>query len=263
MRHLALESVLIGIAAASPGCGPRGAQPVVVDVYVAASMAKVMSEIEADFEASHPGTDLRVVAGGSQLLATQIVEGAPAELLVTADATSMAAAASTGLVHDSAPLARNRLVMVARRDLAAPITSLRDLARPGLRLVLAAPEVPIGRYARDILRKAALEESVARNVVSLEADVLAVLAQVESGEADAALVYSTDVAARTQGHERDHESPLTAIAIDDELQPEVALQIGLVATSDGAARAVAQQLRAYLLTGKGRETLLARGFEAP
>lgn len=259
MRRLPLTSLMLGALASTSACGARREGVVVVDVYVAASMAKVMAEVEADFEAANPGTDLRVVSGGSQILATQIVEGAPAELLVTADATSMQAAARTGLVHDRAPLARNRIVVVARRDLAAPVAGLEDLARPGLRVVLASPEVPIGRYSREILDTAKLSEAVAGNVVSLEADVLAVLAQVESGEADAALVYATDVAARVQ----QPAAPLVSIPIDDALQPAVTLEIGLVSSDDAAANTMAQALREYLLTGPGRAKLLERGFEAP
>jgi molybdate transport system substrate-binding protein len=259
MRRLPLSSLILGALASTAGCGTRRDGVVVVDVYVAASMAKVMAEVEADFEAANPGTDVRVVAGGSQILATQIVEGAPAELLVTADAKSMQAASKTGLVRDRAPLARNRVVLVARRDLAIPITDLNDLARPGLRVVLAAPEVPIGRYAREVLDAAKLSDAVAANVVSLEADVLAVLAQVESGEADAALVYATDVAARVQ----QPGAPIVSIPIADALQPAVALEIGLVTSDDAAASALAQALRDYLLTGPGRAKLLERGFEAP
>lgn len=191
-----------------PGC--RGetpeqeAAPATLTVFAAASLAEAFEAVAAAFEAERPGTDVVLNLAGSQQLARQLALGAPADVFAAADERQMQAAVETGRVAPGAPrpFARNRLVVVLPEDNPAGLARLQELARPGLRLVLAAPEVPAGRYAQAFLAQAsrapgfdaAFATDVRARVVSYEPNVRAVLAKVALGEADAGIVYASDLA---------------------------------------------------------------------
>jgi molybdate transport system substrate-binding protein len=159
-------------------------------VLAAASLSDVLGEVAEDFRAAHPELEVRVASAGSQRLATQILEGAEADVFATADVWQMARVVEAGLAaSDPQVLATNRLALVVEPGNPAGIRDPADLARPDLRVVLAAEEVPAGRYARQALENAGIEVEP----VSLEADVRAVLSRVALGEADVGIVYLTDV----------------------------------------------------------------------
>ena len=176
--------------------------PSTLTVYAAASLTDAFQELGRRFEGSHPGLKVQFNFAGSQQLALQIEEGAPADVFASADQRWMSYATEKGLVDgDAAVFARNRLAAIVPRTNPARIGSLQDLARRGTKLVVAAEAVPAGKYSREALKNLAgapgfpleYDRRVLANVVSQEENVKAVVAKVQLGEADAGLVYRSDV----------------------------------------------------------------------
>jgi molybdate transport system substrate-binding protein len=172
-------------------------------VFAAASLTEAFKAIGSQFERTHSGTKVTFDFGASSLLRTQIEQGAPADVFASADEEPMTPLVRAGKVRDAVPFARNHLVVVTPAANPARIRRLQDLARPGLRLVITAEQVPIGHYTRLALAKmsapgalgADFQQRVRANVVSQETNVRSLLAKVELGEADAAIVYASDATA--------------------------------------------------------------------
>jgi molybdate transport system substrate-binding protein len=174
-----------------------------LNVFAAASLTEPFGEIGKIFEADHPGVAVGFNFAGSQQLAQQINEGAPADVFASANKKQMNVLIETGTVISGTQqtFARNRLVVIYPQDNPAGLKELKDLANPGLKLVLAAQEVPVGQYALDFIDKAvagpafgaAFKDGVLKNVVSYENNVKTVLTKVALGEADAGIVYLSDI----------------------------------------------------------------------
>jgi molybdate transport system substrate-binding protein len=164
-------------------------------VFAASSLTEAFGALGHMFESAHPGVDVRFDFAASSALARQIAEGAPADVFVSADEPNMAKVVDGGDV-DGSPvvIARNRLSIAVEKGNPKRITSLRDLARPGTVVVLCAPEVPCGHYAAAALAKAGVKVTPA----SLEENVKAVVTKIALGEADAGIVYVTDVEASSK-----------------------------------------------------------------
>lgn len=182
-------------------CGRSSAEASrTLTVFAAASLTEAFAELERDMEAAEPGLDVVVSTGGSQALRVQIERGAPADVFASASAAHIDALVAAGLVRASLPFAEGELVLVVPPGNPAGLDAFEDLPT-ARRIVLGAPEVPVGAYSRALLDRAdarygaGFRARVEARVVSLEPNVRQVLAKVELGEADAALVYRSDVTA--------------------------------------------------------------------
>ena len=191
-------------------------QPATLTVFAAASLTGAFTALGHIFEVAHPGTKVRFAFAGSQQLALQLEQGAGAGVFASADQRSMAYASTHGLLAGRPrEFARNRLVVVVPAENAAGVERLQDLARHGIKLVIAAPAVPAGAYTRQLLRTLAAtpgfgrayDRAVLANVVSEEENVKAVLAKVQLGEADAGIVYRSDVSPAVAQQVRSIEVP--------------------------------------------------------
>jgi molybdate transport system substrate-binding protein len=174
------------------GCGAPDPHPTAspsgdLTVFAAASLTATFTQLGEQFEAANPGSAVRFSFDGSPTLVTQILQGAPADVFAAADAATMDQLADAAV--DPRDFATNRLQIAVPRDNPANITSLADLAQPGLKLVLCAPQVPCGAATQRVAEAA----GVALSPVSLEPSVTDVLGKVRTGEADAGVVYRTDV----------------------------------------------------------------------
>jgi len=244
-----------------PAKGQDRVRSVTITVFAAASLTDPFTEIGLLFEAAQP--EVRVVFNfaGSQQLAQQLSQGAPADLFASANQKQMAAAVASGRVLAGKPkiLAQNRLVVIFPQDNPAGLKRLQDLAKPGLTLVLAAEVAPAGQYALDFLAKASQEpafgphfkEQTLKNVVSFEQNVRAVLIKVALGEADAGIVYSSDLSGR-------HAGEIGHLDIPDHLNT---LATYLAApTRDSPNPGQAQAFVNFLLSPAGQEILAKHGF---
>ncbi|MFN8547085.1 MAG: molybdate ABC transporter substrate-binding protein [Candidatus Eisenbacteria bacterium] len=175
-----------------------------LQVFAAASLTEAFHDLGAAFEALHPEVAVRFNFAGSQQLAAQIEQGAHADVFASADERWARELANEGLLADSTQVfARNRLVVILPSSNPGRVDRLQDLARPAVKLVLAAESVPAGDYSRAVLRRLAtggdfpadFAERALKNVVSNEENVKAVVTKVQLGEADAGFVYRTDVTA--------------------------------------------------------------------
>lgn len=163
-----------------------------ITVLAAASLTGAFTKIGADFQKEHPGTSVKFSFAGSSTLVTQIQQGAPADVFASADQPNMQKLVDAALNQGSPQtFARNRLEIVVHAGNPKLIRGMSDLARSGLIVILCAPAVPCGRYGSRALQMA----GVAVKPASLETDVKAVVSKVALGEADAGIVYVTDVKA--------------------------------------------------------------------
>lgn len=239
------------------------AQRVTLNVFAAASLTNAFGEIGDQFSADHPEVEVVFNFAGSNQLATQISEGAPADLFASANQTQMRNAIDTGRIVSGTQqvFARNRLVVVTPEDNPAGLETLADLAKPGIKLVLAAKEVPVGQYALDFLDKAAgddsfgpeYREAVLANVVSYEENVRSVLTKVALGEADAGIVYTSDTAADAGGE-------VLQIDIPDELNTIALYPIAVL--NDSPQAEMAQAFVDAVLSPEGQQMLEKYGFIA-
>jgi molybdate transport system substrate-binding protein len=184
----------------SPAAGPT----IELTVYAAASLSGPLDALQAAYAVVAPDIKLTISAGASSALRAQVEQGAPADVFLSADTTNPAALVAVGLTAGEAKLiAANRLAIIVPTANPAAVRDAADLARPGLKIVAAGEAVPITRYADELVGKlTALEgypsgfaEGYAANIVSREDDVKAVVAKIELGEGDAAIVYATDALA--------------------------------------------------------------------
>ncbi|WP_407317115.1 molybdate ABC transporter substrate-binding protein [Isoptericola halotolerans] len=177
-------------AAALTGCTTGESDDTTLTVYAAASLSEAFELIAADFEAAHEGVDVRLNVGGSAGLVAQVQQGAPADVLATADTRTMDALVADDLVGTPRAFATNTLQIAVPPGNPADVMGLADLVDPALHLVVCAPEVPCGAATTAVAARAGLVLRPA----SEEQSVTDVLGKVSSGEADAGLVYVTDVA---------------------------------------------------------------------
>ena len=185
--------LVVALLAAACGSGnePSGGSltPTEIKVFAAASLTGAFNELGPMFTAANNGTRVTFNFAGSQALATQIQQGAPADVFASADTSNLDKVKD--LLGTPQVFASNQLQIVVEKGNPKGIKGLEDLASGDLKVVLAAPEVPVGKYARQALDQAGVKVAP----VSLEQDVKAVASKVSLGEADAGIVYTTDVTA--------------------------------------------------------------------
>jgi molybdate transport system substrate-binding protein len=248
MKRLALVLILLS-AASCGGDGTEASEREIV-VSAAASLTATFTDIGAAFERANPGSRVIFTFGPSDGLATQIAEGAPVDVFASASPTWMDAVEEGPGVTGRTDFATNSLAILVPADNPAGIETLKDLAHPGVRVVLAAEGVPAGDYAREILANASLLEQVLRNVVSNEEDVASVVTKVVSGDADAGIAYVTDASPAL-------EASVAVVPIPAEVNVVATYPIAVVATSGEAE--LAQRFVDFVL-GSGREILDSYGF---
>lgn len=259
---LALSLALAGCssttdAVASP---TRPAAHSVVIVFAAASLADVFREVGEAFEELHPQVVVAFNFASSEQLAGQILLGAPGDVFASASPRQMQTVVEAGLAHpeDVRTFAGNRLVVVVPAANPAGLERIQDLARPGVRVILAVPEAPAGAYALEFLSLAGQDPSfgadfpqeVQANVVSLEENVRAVLAKVVLGEADAGIVYITDATSA--------EGRVLPLAIPPELNVLAEFQVAPLAAGEPFREA--QAFVDFVLSEEAQAILASHGF---
>jgi molybdate transport system substrate-binding protein len=215
-------------------------------VFAAASLTEALSEERTALQSEQPGLGVTLNFAGSGTLVTQIQQGATADVVATADTTSMQKLVDDGLVETPTVFAHNKLAIIVASGNPKGIHSLADLARPDVTLVLADPSVPAGKYAGQILTKA--DVTVAPK--SLETDVKSAVARVTTGEADASIVYVTDV--KAAGNQA------TAVGIPDSENVMADYPIAIVRATTHHDAAVA--FVDAITNGSGQELLRTTGF---
>jgi molybdate transport system substrate-binding protein len=231
-------------------------------VFTAASLTEAFQEMAATLERGNPGTKVTFNFAGSPTLRTQLAQGARADVFASADEPNMQGAQQDGTIAGEPRIfARNWLVVIVPASNPAGIATLQDLAKPGLKLVLARKEVPVGNYARQSLDKMSQDAAFPRdfatrvlaNLVSEETNVKQVVTKVQLGEADAGIVYASDVTPTVR-------EALRVLSIPESLN--VVARYPIAAVKDAANAAGARTFIDYVLSSAGQAILTRHGFLA-
>ncbi len=251
-------TVVPAAATEAPTGTPTAApEPRNLTVFAAASLTDAFTEIGKAFQDTHPTVSIKFSFGGSQMLRTQIEAGAPSDVFASANTKEMDALVTDGFVAQDAPqiFLTNKLIIILPENNPAKLVKLEDLAKPGIKIVLAAEEVPVGAYARQALELMNgqfgndFKQKVLANVVSNEDNVSQVVAKIHLGEADAGIVYSSDAVAAPD---------LKTIEIRAELNVVAQYPIApLIKSTNGD---FAREFVAYVLAPEGQAILQKWGF---
>jgi molybdate transport system substrate-binding protein len=244
----ALAAALMVLAALAAGCGSgstsgAGGQRE-LSVFAAASLTEAFTELGDQYTAAHPDVKVTFDFAGSSDLVAQLQQGAPADVLATADTSNMDKVAS--LTGAPQAFAGNQLIIAVEPGNPEHITGLADLARKDLKVVLAAPEVPAGKYAGQALAKA----GVTVEPVSLEVSVKGVVTKLSLGEADAGIVYVTDVDAA--------QGKIEGVAIPQD--QNVLATYPIATLKDASSPEDAQAFVDLVLSAEGQKVLSRHGF---
>ncbi len=234
----------------------------ILTVFAAASLTEAFGEIGKQFQVTS-GTEVRFNFAGSQQLARQLAQGAPADVFASASIKEMADVIKAGVIVPGSEqvFAQNRLVVIFPSDNPGNIASLQDLARPGVKLDLAAEQVPAGQYSQQVLAKMAADAefgtdfkaNVNRNIVSFEENVKVVVTKVSLGEADAGIVYRSDITAAVK-----HQ--LGTLDIPEQYNQLAAYPIAPTKQPPAGAE-LAQRFVDYVVSAEGQAILERYNFE--
>jgi len=253
MRHLFATMLrVVPVVAVIAGCAGSSdsAKPVELNVFAASSLKEAFTEIGAAYTATHPGVTVTFNFGASSELAAQIGQGSPADVFASADDANMTKVVdAVGTVGEPQQFATNSLEIIVGAGNPKGITGLADLARPDVLFVTAAPEVPIGKYAAKVLDAA----GVTVTPKSLEQNVKGIVTKVTLGEADAGIVYVTDVLAAG--------ATATGVPFPSEINVTAHYPVAaLKGTTHGDA---ANEFVSFVLSGEAGAILSRVGFGAP
>ncbi len=279
MRRLSHWLWLLVVSLIMLGCAPlETLSPVTTDapptttltVFAAASLTEAFTEIGQNFSAANPGVEVIFNFAGSQQLAQQIGQGAPVDIFASANGTQMKVAIESGriITGTQRTFAHNRLVVITPLDNPGGVTTLQDLGKPRLKIVFAGQAVPVGQYSLDFLERANVDgslgtgyrEAVIANVVSYEENVRAVLAKVTLGEADAGIVYTSDIRHEAGDSTGGASEQVQRIDIPDPLNTIASYPIAPL--DDSPLAEMAEAFIAYVLSPEGQQILVKYGFIA-
>lgn len=258
-----IMAVLVAGCAASPAASPTPTAVPKTDltVFAAASLSSAFNETKAAFEARQGGVNVVFNFDGSQNLRTQIEQGAEADVFASASTSHMNALKNGSFMNNSTIVnfANNKLAVIVPKDNPANITNLSDLAKPGVKIVIGTKDVPVGSYAVQIIEKMGnnstygkdYQSAVLANVVSRETTVNFVVSKVALGEADAGIVYVSDVPA-------EYKDKVASIPIPDSLNVVAVYPIGVLKESESPA--AAQVFVDFVKSDEGKAILAKYGF---
>ena len=238
-----------GGAASTASPASSSASTASITVFAAASLTGTFTQIGKQFEAAHPGDKVTFSFGPSSGLATQITNGAPADVFASAAPANMEQVVTAGDVSNPQDFAKNIMEVAVPPSNPANVKSVNNLAKKSVKVALCQPQVPCGVVAAEVFKNA----GITVKPVTLEADVKSVLAQVELNEVDAGMVYVTDVQAagpKVKG---------VKIPADD----NASTLYPIATISKSSHLSVAQAFVAYVLSPAGEQVLSAAGFEKP
>ena len=238
-----------GGAASTASPASSSASTASITVFAAASLTGTFTQIGKQFEAAHPGDKVTFSFGPSSGLATQITNGAPADVFASAAPANMDQVVTAGDASNPQDFAKNIMEVAVPPSNPANVTSVNNLAKKSVKVALCQPQVPCGVVAAEVFKNA----GITVKPVTLEADVKSVLAQVELNEVDAGMVYVTDVQAagtKVKG---------VQIPADD----NASTLYPIATISKSSHQSVAQAFVAYVLSPAGQQVLSAAGFEKP
>jgi molybdate transport system substrate-binding protein len=218
-----------------------------LNVFSAASLTEAFTEMGKSFEAKNPGVDVTFNFGASNALVEQVNQGAPADVLATADEANMAKASAAGNVANRKVFVRNRLAIMVAKGNPKKLQGLADLARPGVVFVMCAPTVPCGRFGAEALNKA----GVRAQPRSQEESVKGVVSKVTFGEADAGIVYVSDI--RAVGDKAE------GVVIPD--QHNVIATYPIASLTKAQSPQLAQAWVDFVLSEEGQAILFRFGFQ--
>jgi molybdate transport system substrate-binding protein len=248
---LAMSAAACSSDQSSTGVAADSSPATTLNVFAASSLKPAFTQIASDFGVANHDVTIAFNFGSSTDLAAQIQSEGTADVFASASGTAMDALAKDPGVTGRTDFVRNRLVIVTPPDDPAGISSIGDLASSGVQLVLAAEGVPVGDYARQALDNAGILDAALANVVSNEEDDASVVAKVAAGEADAGIVYASDVAAAAN-------TDLRSVDIPDDVNIVASYPIAVVTGSSNEDAANA--FIAYVTGTRGQATLETFGF---
>jgi molybdate transport system substrate-binding protein len=248
----------LGCKSEAPGATPAAAAKEALVVFAAASLRDAFGKLKTEFGKTHPDLELSFNFAGTQDLRAQLEHGAPVDVFASADLENMNELESTSRVKEPAIFARNEPVIVVAKEQASKVSGLADLPKLD-KLVVGVPEVPIGRYTRQILEHANqslgadFSGQVEKKIASRELDVRQVLAKVTLGEADAGIVYRTDA--------NSAKDKVVVVAIPTDVNVIAEYPIAVVAAAPHPA--LAEEWLKFVLSPAGQELLGQVGFLPP
>ncbi len=238
---------------------PTAAPSITLNVFAAASLTESFTEIGMQYQKVHPNITVKFNFAGTPTLLQQLMNGASADVFASADEANMKKASDGGLVGDSQVFVKNKLVVIVPAANPGGINTLKDLARPGIKIDIENTNVPAGKYSREALDKMSqspdygpnYEKAVLENIVSQEDNVKAVVTKVQLGEVDAGFVYETDVTAAVSNKVKVIDIPNTF---------NVIAQYPIAVVKNSAHRSDAQMFIQYVLSPAGQAILTKYHF---